>query len=72
MKNIINCICARYSEISTITHSAKYRLIIVIIYLRDVTLRRTGCVRKGVLKSRYLSECLSQELRILSVLHINL
>ncbi len=25
MKNIINCSCARYSDISTITHSAKYR-----------------------------------------------
>ncbi len=30
MKNIINGSCARYSDISTITHSAKYRLIIVI------------------------------------------
>ncbi len=30
MQNIINCSCARYSDISTITHSAKYRLIIVI------------------------------------------
>ncbi len=30
MKNIINCSCARYSDISTITHSAKYRLNIVI------------------------------------------
>ncbi len=30
MKNIINCSCARYSDISTITHSAKYPLIIVI------------------------------------------
>ncbi len=30
MNNIINCSCARYSDISTITHSAKYRLIIVI------------------------------------------
>ncbi len=30
MKNIINCSCARYSDISTITHSAKYCLIIVI------------------------------------------
>ncbi len=25
-----NCSCARYSDISTTTHSAKYRLIIVI------------------------------------------
>ncbi len=30
MKNIINCSFARYSDISTITHLAKYRLIIVI------------------------------------------
>ncbi len=30
MKNIINCSCAPYSDISTITHSPKYRLIIVI------------------------------------------
>ncbi len=30
MKNIINCSCAWYSDISTITHLAKYRLIIVI------------------------------------------
>ncbi len=30
MKNIINCSCARYSDTSTITHFAKYRLIIVI------------------------------------------
>ncbi len=29
MKHIINCSCARYLDISTITHSAKYRLIIV-------------------------------------------
>ncbi len=31
MKNITNCSCARYSDISTITHSAKYRLIIVLL-----------------------------------------
>ncbi len=53
MMNIINCSCARYSDISTITHSAKYHLIIVIDKIQKY---RTPPVIDALMMMLYLTQ----------------